>query len=463
LEIVLAAVAVVDLGWVAFDLSYVSWRDLYHRYLPALTERYDPIKGIEPHRVTTAYLKTVDELEAQLRSVPGNDSEGGANGLASPAVQELLTRLRQQSTDSIQDNPFQISNRLGNFEKAKNRLRDRMGLESATASFQQFWSVEHLQKAGWKKELAFFDSQIRPLFAANFYRNIDESGQPVDRSWLIDSGFIAFFGLEFLARTFIISRRHRSLSWPEAMLWRWFDLPLLLPFWRWLRVVPVAIRLGEAQLIDLNPVRLQVVRGVTVYLAEEMTELVIVRAIGQTQAAIRDGHISRRLLASAAGNRDFIDVDGVDTVSTLLGHLVEVVVYRVLPRIQPEMEALLAYGIDSTYARTTVYRNLQAIPGVGQLPHQLTQQLATRLSQSLYGTLIAALENPKGQCLYDDLVQTVGRSLQEELLRESTLQELQSRFSNLLEEIKLNYVQQLEQEDAEQILQEVERLREQRR
>ena len=71
------------------------------------------------------------------------------------------------------------------------------------------------------------------------------------------------FGAEFLARTFYLTRRYRdrNLKWPDAMLWRWYDVLLLIPVWQWLRIIPVAIRLDQANLIKLDRIRDQATQG----------------------------------------------------------------------------------------------------------------------------------------------------------------------------------------------------------
>ena len=45
----MALLALVNLGFVLFDLSYVPFCNFYLRNLPRVTDVYDPIKGIEPH------------------------------------------------------------------------------------------------------------------------------------------------------------------------------------------------------------------------------------------------------------------------------------------------------------------------------------------------------------------------------------------------------------------------------
>lgn len=121
----MAIAATVNLGLVLFDLSYVPWRDFYQREFPGLTQVYDPIKGIEPHRDTQKYLNTVNSLKEQVNQT----------GLQSPQTAKLLDELRRLSSEMIDTNPFEIANKTGTLEKIKNRMRDRLGQESSRQAF----------------------------------------------------------------------------------------------------------------------------------------------------------------------------------------------------------------------------------------------------------------------------------------------------------------------------------------
>lgn len=93
---------------------------------------------------------------------------------------------------------------------------------------------------------------------------------PIDLSWRIDIPFQILFLLDILVRTIRLKRRFPAIAWRDALLRRWIDLPLLIPFWRLLRVVPVTERLSRAQLLNLEPLRAAVSRGVVAVLALEL-------------------------------------------------------------------------------------------------------------------------------------------------------------------------------------------------
>jgi hypothetical protein len=105
--------ASVNLLWVGFDLTYVPLRTFWLQrtlypfpslplavpltLLPSITPYYDPIKGIEPHRQTQAYLAAFRQLDQQLLVDP-----------ATPAAEALRRRQRALTDQIIDENPFLV-------------------------------------------------------------------------------------------------------------------------------------------------------------------------------------------------------------------------------------------------------------------------------------------------------------------------------------------------------------------
>ena len=447
----MALLALANLGLVAFDLAYVPWRDFWFRNFPGMTQVYDRVKGIEPHRDTAAYLDVVDALQQEVLQA----------GLQSPAVQARLKELRDRSTEMINANPFAVASKSGTLEKIKNRMREHIfqqrRSESAKQAFAIFWSTESLTQRGISNELQFFNQKIRPLIAVNYYRTIGENGEYTDWFWAIDAPFIAIFGLEFIARTFYLSRRFKSLNWLDAVLWRWYDLFLLLPFFRWLRVIPVVIRFDQSGMISLDRVRTQASQGFVANISEDMAEVVVIQVIDRLQAAIDRGEISRWLTQSL--NRPYIDLNQRDEIQELATHLVKTTVYNVLPKIKPELEALLRHSIDTILSQSPAYQGLKAMPLVGDLPRQINERLVSEVTNGLYDAIVLALEDKAGAELISKLLKSFGRNLTVELQQQRSLQELQTLATDLLEEIKVNYVRRLSNEDVEGILEETRQIR----
>ncbi|MDY6939472.1 MAG: hypothetical protein SWY16_17610 [Cyanobacteriota bacterium] len=468
-EKVMALLATVNLGLVFFDLSYIPYRDLYVRcyyfrgnclrFPKGFHKTYDRLKGIEPHRDTVRYLNTVDELKAEV----------ARSGVDSEAIEPILAELRQMSVETIRDNPFAQANKIGALEKIKNLIRERIFDDRRASSkdaFARFWSPSYLTSANWDEEIEFFDREIRPLMNTNYFRHYGETGELVNKFWRIDRFFNLLFLLEFLARTWLISRRNIGVKWlPDAMLWRWYDiflifpfslpLPLFTPFWSLLRVIPVAIRLDKAKLVSMDSVWKQINRGIVANFAEALTEVVIIRIIDRVQFAIQNDLPN---WLDTSDRRQYIDLNNVNEVEALSTRLVNLSVYEVWPKIQPDIEALLRHNILKTLQTLPLYQGLQQVPGLKEVPEAMTAQLVSQLTQTLYETLTATLEDPVGAKLTGQLVEHFSESFASEVRKPTNISEIQGLVYDFLEEVKINYVKQMEEEDFEAIVAETERL-----
>ncbi len=441
-ERLIAILALINLCLIFFDLTYIAGRDFYLQVLPNIV-RYDLIKGIQPHPETQNYLNKVTQLEEQVLQT----------ALDSPQAESKLSQLRFLSHRLIEDNPFDVANKSGTLAKIKNEIRLHTNQQSARDAFNVFWSQTYLSEMGWQSELNFFNSQIKPLINSNYYRDIDRFGNFVNRFWVLDLPFGIIFALEFLARTFYIGRRNPSLNWLEAMLRRWYDLFLLLPQWRWLRVIPVTIRLYQADLLNLEPLRSQLNHDFAVNFAEEITEMVGIQGIDQMQDAIRQGDLARWLFHPET-RKPYVQVNQINEVKAIATRLVNVSIYDVLPQIQPHVEALMHHSIASTLNESPVYQQVQNIPGLNHLPSQLTEKLAHDLSQSACNNLIKAISDPVVGELTSNLITNFRDVLEDEIQKKHNIQELQSLLIDMLEEIKINYVKGINYSGVEKILEE---------
>jgi hypothetical protein len=450
-ERVMALLALLNLVLVIADRSYIPLRDMYLRFFPELTIWYgETFKGIEPHRLTTHYLDTVGQLERQV----------SLTGLTSPQAQDILTDLQQQSAAMIAENPFQLANRSGALEQVKNEMRDRMGLESATDSFEAFWSYEHLSQAGFPQEIDFFHSEVRPLIETNFFRRIAVHGGFVDLFWRIDIWFNLLFAAELLTRGFYLDRRYKNFTWRDAVLWRWYDLLLIIPFsalrlpWlALLRIIPVTIRINQSNLIDLDPIQHSVSRFAISHVAVEITEMVVLRIIDQMQSLIRDGSVTQMLLNDRSSRR-YIDVSGVNDLEVLAQRLAALTVYSVLPEVKPELDALLQHAVTSAFDQAPGYQGFRQLPGLGSLPDQIAQRVVAQLSTNVYGAVKGSLENQEAGELTQALIQKFTDTFKLQLKENENLAELETLLVDFLEEVKLNYVKRLAAEDVERLIEE---------
>jgi len=436
---VLAVLAMINLGLVAFDWSYIPWRDFYLRHVPEFTEWYGAaFKGIEPHRDTTEYLNLVETLQSQ--------------GLEGPEANAILADLRDRSVAMIDENPFETARKTGTLERIKNQMRDYMGEESAKDAFRRFWSASYLNQVGFERELAYFNEDVVPLMERNYFRGINERGDFIDRFWLIDVPFILVFAIDYLVRTLRLSLRYKGTNWFDTMLWRWYDIPLFLPFWRWLRVISTLVRIDESGLMNLSPIRNRVSHGLAASFAVEVTEVVVLRVIEQVQDMIRERDLTNWLL-DPNQRRRYVDLNGVDEAEAIARQLVTLTVYQVLPHLRPDLEALVRYSVTCVLEQSPVYRNLTQVPGLKEIPNQIGDRLISDLTQTAYASLTTALEKPEGLQLTRNLIQRLGTTFRTELYENGTLENLENLVVDLLEELKVNYVQNLSEQDMESLRQ----------
>lgn len=420
---------IASIGFIVsiFDLTYIPCRDFYFRNLPIVVQTYDRVKGIEPHRETERYLNAVEQLQLTVKQT----------GLASSQTQSWLQELDTLSVSMIQNNPFQVAGKTGNLEQIKNDVRDRIQNQSAKGAFATFWSQDYLTKVGWDREIAFYDRQIKPLLVTNYYRRLNQSGNYVDKFWQIDLIFIGIFAGELLGRIFFIRRHNRQLSWQQVVIRRWYDLILLLPFAQFLRIIPVIIRLQQAKIIDLSLVKSELNRLFVGQIVNELTEGVILQTLQQTQTAIRSGQITR--LIHSYLNTPHIDLNNVNEIEVFVELILEIVVYRVIPKIQPDLEAILRHLFQKALLESPAYRNLQRLPGVGEMPAQAIDRVVKEVSTSIYTALTKVLEDPDTTRLSRRLAENLTKSIGAEMQRGQTVIKIESLFYDLIEEIKVTY------------------------
>ncbi len=454
LDKLLAVVATANVVLIVFDLSYVPTRDLYFHYAPAvLTETYDPLKGIEPFRDTTDYLDQVDALLALVAAQ-------GTTVLADAAqVEPLLGDLRDRSNAIIDENPFQLANKIGALERIKRDIRRHMEISSAKGAFQAFWSLENLTPERWEAEISFFETTIRPYIELNYFRSFSVRGDFTDRFWRLDLWFSLIFGLEYATRT-IAKARQLNVPLRQAWLLRSYDLLWLIPFaglglpWLGLvRLFPWMIRVEQSRLLDLKPLRHQISQGLVSGFATEITEAVIIRLIDQSQNAIATADLD-----ALTQPRPYINFNNTNEIEALTDLLVQLSFYKVLPRVKPDLNALLLHSFTGSLTASPLWQNLRRLPGFNTQPRQLATLAVDSLTSVLYDAAEGALNDPVGAQLVDSLTRNLSQALLDALKEPATSERTKSLLVDLLEEIKINYVIQTDIEDIESMAEEMQYL-----
>lgn len=173
-----------------------------------------------------------------------------------------------------------------------------MDTRSAIDAFSRFWTEEYWKQAGTEPTLKFWQGKIEPLFKINFYRHIDENGIYVDYFWRIDLLFVICLAINYLTETWWLARQREDLGWGNMLLRHWYDTIFLLPFWRWLRVISVGIRLHKSQLINLGGILAQITHEPVAYISQRASMFAIVRLLNQTQEIVASEEVVGGFLES---------------------------------------------------------------------------------------------------------------------------------------------------------------------
>ena len=216
-----------------------------------------------------------------------------------------------------------------------------------------------------------------------------------------------------------------------------------------MRVIPVSIRLNQSRTLNLEPFWGRVNRFFVSQIAVEVTEVVFLRIIDQVQSLVREGDVADALLSRT--QRHYIGVNDINEIQAISKELSAVMIYRVLPKIKPEMDALLYHNIRSTLNSAPGYHAFSQVPGVDNLSDQLPRQLAEQLSTSIFTALKEGFEDERGAELMAQLFSRLTSTLQTEIQEEESLAEIEDLTIALLEEIKLNYVKRIAAEDIDRL------------
>jgi hypothetical protein len=73
------------------------------------------------------------------------------------------------------------------------------------------------------------------------------------------------------------------------VLRRWYEVFLVIPIWQGWRILPVLVRLHKSGLLNLDRVFAQVTYEPVAYLADTMSEYMMVRFINQAKSSIKQG------------------------------------------------------------------------------------------------------------------------------------------------------------------------------
>ena len=242
----------------------------------------------------------------------------------------------------------------------------------------------------------------------------------------------------------------------DAILRYWYDALMLIPVWRWLRILPVTVRIHKSGLFNMERILAQITHEPAAYLSHRASMFLIVRLLNQSQEAINNGAIADFLSSSNEG----VKVGEPDKINAIIDQLIGLTIYKVLPEVQPDLENLLRHSLKGALKESDAYQTIRAIPGIANLPQEAISQLADYLAQATYDVLINSYSDTEGKVIFDRLSDNFSHTLRQQLQDEATQTEIKVLLSDLLEEWKLNYVKTSHQRNPEETLAEATKIQE---
>ena len=463
-----AIIATLNLAWVLVDLSYIPLRNFWLQrnlypvpslplvvplpWLPDITPVLDPLKGIEPPRETQAYLDGFKRLDQALQT----DSSLGLTSIT------LLKQQQKLTGNLISSQRLLSSSNAAALDQLKNRLRARTGLNSAQQSADLLLSQGHINQNGWNRERQFWNQQILPLVEINYWRSIDENGRPTDLSWRVDAPFQLLFLLDIALRCLRLKSRYPAIRWRDAVLRRWIDLPLLLPFARWMRLVPVTERLSRAGLIQLEPLRAVISRGVVALLAVELFEVITIRVVDTFQQLIRSPQLPERVRGLCSHQTS--DANEDQELLELLRLWLPLLLTKVGPALRPQLVALIGHLLQQSLSRSVMPEPLRRVAALQSAEAEFSRQLATGMVDSVLDVSRGA-GNRIGQ--RDQVLETLGTDALDRLWEElavileqgPVLERSQDLLTSFLEDLKRSGFRQFrDQDDVDALIRELDGL-----
>ena len=260
----------------------------------------------------------------------------------------------------------------------------------------------------------------------------------------------------------IVARAAFSVALLLAML------VLLLPFWRLSRVVPVMARLRSSGLVDAEPVRAVVSRGVVTLMAVELIEVLALQLVDGVQGLVRSPVVSDRLRAlgrplqlQISSEQDAAARQG--EFEQLLRLWLPLLLEQVLPRLEPELQDLAAHALQRSLEATAFPPALQQLKPLLLVERQLSRQLAGGMVDGVLelsrGTAVELRQqDEQGRDLLQRTNEAFWRELAYVMAQDATLERSQELVCALLEQLKRTYLVGVNQAGVEGLMDELDQI-----
>ncbi|MEB3330629.1 MAG: hypothetical protein VKQ33_15495 [Candidatus Sericytochromatia bacterium] len=465
-----------------------------------LVARYDAVRGIEPHRETQAYARDARAAFAALGKNPNSVAARSAiakmrkhstdlidrdpfltAGLRG-ASERLKARFRRHAWEEAprfrravrtwkapytwawleeqwrldrdaRGRPRSLDARLWGLLKPTNPWDALSATESMIGSvayaarrgsppppadrrLDGFWSAENLTPERLDGEMAWFEAEVVPLLARNYWQTYRENGEPANFFWLIDCLFLPIFLAEFVARGVLGVRRGVYPNFTLFFAARWYDVIYALPLVMYalpsamqgplhvVRIISVSARMERLGLI--NPVA--ILRPYLARPLDAVADLVNIKLLTSYQDGVREFSLEKALNTLTPRQRRELEA--------LIEANLTMVVEQVLPDVRPTLEALVTRTAHQALEQAPAYAQLRELPLLGDWPELVLRRAVAESVAQVQATMLRAVNDPSNVALTRDLVTTMANSLLRHMATLGTEAQVKAMVVDVLEEQK---------------------------
>lgn len=417
-------VAVTNLMLMIFDLSYVSLRPTYIKYLPSITTWYDPYKGIEPHWTTDTYRQLADSLYSRWKiSAP----------LPSEELQAFGDTLYALSLKILSERPYERFGLMAYQERLKTAVKQfveqQYGLKLRSSdAFREFWRLRPENAA---LHLDFYQRELRYYLLVNYYRHYDLSGSYEDHFWKLDLPFLVFFWIEFWAAWLVAIRTRRYAYWWMYPIAHWYDVLALAPlrslrWFRLLRIWNLYLRLNRSKVINFsNTLVMRFLSQQSRLIAKTISDEVAYQILEQIKRQAQKGEEINLMSEALKEARPLLRTIVAEEAAPLIGGL------RRTPALTQLIEDSLAQSLR---------QNLPTLPGIPREKLiELLRKVARQTSEKLLLDAETYFQSEAGKKALSELSDSLILHLLERLKSPELQQQLQSLMQSILTRLQQNF------------------------
>ena len=226
----------------------------------------------------------------------------------------------------------------------------------------------------------------------------DLDGEPDRlRGWLVDLPFLLLFTVEFNVRWFLAVRRRSYPRWFFFPIFHWYDLLGIVPlpqfrFFRLFRIASIYMRLyrSERSTVGSDPLS-RTVKYFANIINEEISDMVSLRILNESQEEIRDGTHRRIIRAVLEPRRDALARELTLRLRDVLASA----------EVRDKVRAFLGANLKSSVENAEA---LKRIPLPKAVVRPLVENIGTLIFDAIVETLAGTLDTDEGQELLQDIV-----------------------------------------------------------